>query len=738
MQDILSSMSPEHQKLRLTRTINLELGDAESKRQEILDYFHNTFTIYEELFKIISNHRSFYKKAEPLRHPLVFYFGHTATFFLNKLMLAGLIQERVNPKFESMFAVGVDEMDWDDLNESHYDWPSITELIDYRNQIRSIIDKLIKELPMCLPINWSSPFWIIMMGIEHERIHLETSAVIMRRLNIDEVQDNALFPICPDAKYSGYNDEGEPRVTRDGEFPVNELLSVEAGEVRLGKKKPLYGWDNEYGTHNDYIQAFAASKFLVSNYEYLKFMEDGGYDKEEYWTEEGWRWNRSTKMTRPLFWIPDDVVNGKQTYKFRALTSIIDMPWDWPVETNYLESKAFCNWKAEKTGKPIRLPTEDEWYRLRDMIPVDLDTWEFGTVGNVNMEGYASSMPVNKFETNGFYDIVGNVWQHTETPIDGFDGFKIHPLYDDFSTPTFDTMHNMIKGGSWISTGNEAIYESRYAFRRHFYQFAGFRYVEATAPVIIKNQKYEMDTEVTKYLEAHYASKKYFGVENFSKKCIDKVMQVCKEYNIPLNKAIDLGCAVGRSTFELAKGGFKEATGLDLSARFFQMAVKLKDFGKVRYGICEEGEIVEFKEVELQTFDFDGVKNQVSFYQQDASNLDFKKFNSYDLVFAGNLICRMKYPKRLLSSIHNLVKPGGLLILTSTTAWSTDYTDKDQWIGGYKKDGENYSTHIALKEILAEEFKEIKKPEEIEYVMKETRRQFSHGFSQIYFFQRKE
>ena len=47
----------------------------------------------------------------------------------------------------------------------------------------------------------------------------------------------------------------------------------------------------------------------------------------------------------------------------------IAMPWDWPVEVNYLEAKAFCNWKAKQTGLPIRLPTEDEWYRLRDLPP---------------------------------------------------------------------------------------------------------------------------------------------------------------------------------------------------------------------------------------------------------------------------------------------------------------------------------------------------------------------------------
>jgi hypothetical protein len=59
-----------------------------------------------------------------------------------------------------------------------------------------------------------------------------------------------------------------------------------------------------------------------------------------------------------------------------------------------------------------------------------------------------------------------------------FTGFEVHPIYDDFTMPTFDDKHNMIKGGSWISTGNLRIPQSRYAFRRHFFQHAGFRLVE--------------------------------------------------------------------------------------------------------------------------------------------------------------------------------------------------------------------------------------------------------------------
>ena len=192
------------------------------------------------------------------------------------------------------------------------------------------------------------------------------------------------------------------------------------------------------------------------------------------------------------------------------------MPWDWPVEVNYLEAKAFCNWKSAQTGKRIRLPTEEEWYLLRDRaVDTDQPYWETAP-GNINLEHYASSCPVTQFAFGDFYDVIGNVWQWTETPITGFEGFEVHPYYDDFSTPTFDGLHNLIKGGSWISTGNEATRDSRYAFRRHFFQHAGLRYVESDQPVSVRVDVYETDRLVAQYCESHYGED-YFGVANFPK-----------------------------------------------------------------------------------------------------------------------------------------------------------------------------------------------------------------------------
>ncbi|HES76521.1 MAG TPA: SAM-dependent methyltransferase, partial [bacterium] len=111
----------------LPRSPFLDETNPERLRQAIADYFHSTFDRYEQLFETLACDAAYYEKPIPLRHPLIFYFGHTATFFINKLLLAGLVSARINPKFESMFSVGVDEMSWDDLSETNYDWPSVSE-----------------------------------------------------------------------------------------------------------------------------------------------------------------------------------------------------------------------------------------------------------------------------------------------------------------------------------------------------------------------------------------------------------------------------------------------------------------------------------------------------------------------------------------------------------------------------------------------------------------------------------
>ena len=132
---------------------------------------------------------------------------------------------------------------------------------------------------------------------------------------------------------------------------------------------------------------------------------------------------------------------------------------------------------------------------MRNDLETDQADWKVAP-GNINLEHGASACPVDTFSTtlkNGsqIFDLIGNVWQWTETPIDALPGFEVHPAYDDFSTPTFDGQHNLIKGGCYFSTGNYAIKDSRYAFRRHFFQHAGFRYIESDGELVIDTNPYD-------------------------------------------------------------------------------------------------------------------------------------------------------------------------------------------------------------------------------------------------------
>ncbi len=691
-----------------TLPVTLDGINIEQKREEIRAYFHKTFGFFEKLFECFKNDEVFYIRPEPTRHPIIFYYGHTATFFINKLVVSNIIHERINPDFESMFAIGVDEMNWDDLDARHYKWPRVEEVKSYRELVRQKIDDLITTLPLTLPISADDPMWIILMGIEHERIHLETSSVLHRQLPIEMIKDNSFFPRCHEV----------------GETPKNEMVAIEGGKIILGKDKShhLYGWDNEYGRQELEVASFRTSKFLVSNGEFLDFVLDKGYENEEYWDEEGKKFLEFRKASHPVFWIEE----AGKGFRYRAMLEEMDMPLSWPVDVNYLEAKAFCRWKSEKDNKNYRLLSEAEWYRLYERAGI-LDLPEFDDrKANINFRYWASSSPVNKFAFGDLFDVMGNVWQWTESHMDAYEGFEVHPAYDDFSTPTFDGKHNIIKGGSWASTGNELMKHSRYAFRRHFYQHAGFRYVEGKEVEINDDNIYETDELVSQYCDFQYGEE-HFGVENFAKMCARKAIAYTKD--IKQGSALDLGCATGRASFELAKA-FERVCGIDFSARFVQVGVELQKNSKVGYYQNGEGDIRTRFEVNLDELGLSEAAKRVEFWQGDACNLK-PRFTNYDLIMGTNLIDRLYEPHLFLESVHERINDGGYLVLTSPYTWLEEYTAKEFWIGGYKdEEGNEVSTLDGLKMMLGSHF-ELVATEDVPFVIRETPRKYQHTISQM-------
>ncbi len=693
------------------RTPRLDGTDAGATRQEILDYFIATFDRYEALFETLVSEQAYFIKPIALRHPLIFYLGHTATFFINKLVLAGLL-ERINPAFESVFAVGVDEMSWDDLDEAHYNWPTVLDVMAYRQQVRGAVVKLIQTAPLALPINWDHPWWAIVMGIEHERIHLETSSVLIRQHALEFVTPHPAWPAC----------------ATSGEAPQNRLVAIPEGEVRLGKDRSaaVYGWDNEYGLHEAHVPAFEASQFLVSNQEFMEFVADNGYATNGYWEAEGLAWKNYSHAMHPTFWIKQDA-----GWQLRLMTGIVAMPWDWPVEVNCHEASAFCNWKKATTGLAVRLPTEDEWYRLYDAC--NLAEVEAGRTAsaNIHLDHYASPCPVNQFRHGELFDVTGNVWQWTLTPIYPYEGFEVHPLYDDFTTPTFDGLHRLIKGGSWISCGNETLKSARYAFRRHFFQHAGFRYVVSKTEVAVVASNYETDRLRAEYIEFHYGDE-YYGVANFPKVLADMAIRAMGDK--PARRALDLGCATGRATFELARH-FEQVTGIDFSARFVGVCAEMAKQGQLRYTRTEEGKLVSYQTRRLADLGLDETRGRVDFFQGDACNLK-PVFCGYDLILAANLIDRLYSPARFLSTVHERLNRGGILLIASPYTWLEEHTKIEEWVGGFKKNAENYTTLEGLKEQLAPHFRLLQTPLDVPFVIRETKRKFQHSIAEVTLWER--
>ena len=689
-------------------TVRLDGTDPDEKRREILHYFRDSWQWFEALFDVLADDSVFYRQSEPTRHPMIFYFGHTAVFFVNKLILAKVIDARIDPAFESLFAVGVDEMQWDDL-QTPYPWPEVFEVRRYRAKVKALVESLIETLPLVLPITQESPWWVILMGIEHERIHIETSSVLHRQMPLEYVKESGHFTYSEDS----------------GEAPRNRLVPVPGATVELGKPRNhfLYGWDNEYGHRVEDVADFEAGQYLVSNAEYLEFVEAGGYETLRYWDEEGQAFLRRSQAKHPPFWIPD----GQGAFRFRLLEKTIDFPYDWPVEVNCLEAEAFCRYKSEKEARTYRLPTEAEWYRMLELADVVKDDIFDAARANLNFAHVASSVPVNRFAHGAFFDIVGNVWQWTATPIDGFEGFEPHPVYDDFSTPTFDAKHNLIKGGSWASTGNEITRHSRYAFRRHFYQHAGFRYV-CGAPIAKQaaSNTYETDEAVAQYCEFQYGPE-YFGVRNFARTCAEYAIDFSK--TTPQRRALDLGCATGRASFELARV-FDDVTGADFSARFIQVGVQMRDRGEISYARVEEGEITTMQTHTRDEFDLDFDLSHVQFWQADACNLK-PQFSGYDLILATNLIDRLYEPALFLDTVHERLNEGGVLVLTSPYTWLETYTKKAHWIGGYYDEtGRPVETLEGLKRHLLAHFMLVSTLD-VPFVIRETARKYQHTVAQM-------
>ncbi|MEO6848354.1 MAG: putative 4-mercaptohistidine N1-methyltransferase [Chthoniobacterales bacterium] len=240
---------------------------------------------------------------------------------------------------------------------------------------------------------------------------------------------------------------------------------------------------------------------------------------------------------------------------------------------------------------------------------------------------------------------------------------------------------------------------------------------------------YETDQLLSEYLLFHYGKDEEvlpheFGPKsalNFPMRCVSELLPLSKRDKF--KSAVDIGCAVGRSSFELARYCDK-VVGIDYSAKFIEAAKKIQQHGRLPFSYIEEGKRMHHSNA-VAPEDID--RSRVSFEVGDALCIP-EELNGADLVLAGNLICRLPAPAQFLLRLSTLLQSGGIFILASPYTWLEAFTPLKNWLGS--KDAHDISAFQAIQQILAPHF-ELLGMRELPFLIREHSRKYqwsiSHG-----------
>ena len=242
-------------------------------------------------------------------------------------------------------------------------------------------------------------------------------------------------------------------------------------------------------------------------------------------------------------------------------------------------------------------------------------------------------------------------------------------------------------------------------------------------------QIYESERYLNEYLLFHYGEASDvmawdFGPKEaagFAARCVSECIELSAVG--PEARALDLGCAVGRSSFELARY-CTEVIGIDASQSFIRAALEIRKHGQIHFDRPEEGMLTSRCKAEVPA-EID--RTRVHFEIGDALKLR-GTLGDFDVVLAANLLCRLEDPIQLVLKLSQLVRPGGQLILVSPYSWSRDFTPFPKWLGGYEQNGRRYETFVTLRKFLEPDF-DLVRTRELPLLIREHARKYQWGVS---------
>jgi gamma-glutamyl hercynylcysteine S-oxide synthase len=397
--------------------------------------------------------------------PIIWHLAHIGVFeaywLVQKLKGEGAPDER----YERIF---------DPINtprEESKNLPSRREMEDYLKRVRERTLRHLDETKF----DESDPLlrdgYVFRLVLEHEQQHQETLAYLFQLLN----PSKKTRPVA-----TQFSDKSD-RVTSDAfaaelSAPKGEMISVAEGAFMMGAADDAFAYDNERPLHTVHVPAFKIDKLLTTNEEYAHFINEGGYKRREWWSDEGWEWREREDWRAPLYWTQQ---SGQWRVQ-RMFDESLMMGQHPVVGVSWYEAEAYARFMNK------RLPTEAEWEKAASWDAMRErkrrfswgDTEPSRAVCNFDYHFWGTT-PVGSFPEGasayGCLDMTGNVWEWTSSPFLGYPNFKAYP-YPEYSETWFDGDHRVLKGGSWATQASTLRISFRNFFRRHFrIAFAGIR-----------------------------------------------------------------------------------------------------------------------------------------------------------------------------------------------------------------------------------------------------------------------
>ncbi len=266
--------------------------------------------------------------------PPKWHLGHTSWFFETFILKPYFMgYQEFDPQYNFVFnsyyeTVGNRVIRTDRGNLSR---PTVADIYKYREYVDEAMDKFLCQQPL------KDVQELMILGLNHEEQHQELLYTDIKYI----LGHNPLFPAYSKDYVSPKIDEGD-----DSKF-----IKIKEGIYEIGFNGDGFCFDNELGRHKVYLNPFEISRNLVTNSEYLQFINAGGYQDFRHWHAEGWDWVNKNHVTAPLYW--HNINNTWHNYTYTGL-----QPLDLNAtlcHISYFEASAYAAWKG------LRLPTEFEW-----------------------------------------------------------------------------------------------------------------------------------------------------------------------------------------------------------------------------------------------------------------------------------------------------------------------------------------------------------------------------------------